>query len=83
MFEKELFDALDIKKDENLDQMIQKVDTAINKLLDYFAILDGSEILNDGSECLKNLVVARKILAAESNGFKMLGEFKKILQEDI
>lgn len=83
MFEKELLDALDIKKDENVDQMIQKVNGAIKKLLDYFSNLDGSEILKDDSECLKNLVVARKILAAESNGFRMLGEFKKFLQEDI
>ena len=83
MFEKELLDALDIKKDENVDQMIQKVDETINKLLDYFSNLDGSELLKDDSESLKNLVVARKILVAESKSFQMLEEFKKILQEDI
>ena len=83
MFEKESLDALDIKKDENADQMIQKVDETINKLLDYFGNLDGSELLKDDSESLKNLVVARKILVAEPKSFQMLEEFKKILQEDI
>lgn len=82
MFEKELLDALDIKKDENVDQMIQKVDETINKLLDYFSNLGGSELLKDDSESLKNLIVARKILVTESKSFQILEEFKKILQEE-
>lgn len=82
MFEKELLDALDIKKDENVDQMIQKVNGTINTLLDYLGDLYGSELLKDDSESLKNLIVARKILVTESKSFQILEELKRILQED-
>lgn len=82
MFEKELLDAMDIKRDENVDQMIQKTDAAINKLLDYFDRCDGSELLREDTESLKNIVTARNILMRESNLYQAIEKLKRILQED-
>ena len=78
MFEKELLDAMDIKRDENVDQMIQKTDAAINKLLDYFSAVEVSEcnIVHD-TESLKNLDIARKILVSEKLGYDLMNRIKE------
>lgn len=82
MFEKELLDALDIKKDDNVDQMIQRIDATIIKMLDYFDRCDGSELLREDTESLKNIVTARNILMRESNLYQEIEKLKRILQED-
>lgn len=77
MFEDEIKEIMDIKKDENLDQMIQKIDAGILKNL---AVVDEQYGYMDiNAQQIKDLVIARKILISEKNGHEIIEKIKASL----
>lgn len=77
MFEDEIKEIMDIKKDENLDQMIQKIDAGI---LQNLAVVDEQYgYMNINAQQIKDLVIARKILISEKNGHEIIEKIKASL----
>ena len=72
---------MNLQQDEELDQMVQKVNKTINKYLDYFLTAEVSEYILQDTEALKNLIIARKMLKQEKTNFEVLNKMKNALEE--
>ena len=79
--EKILKEIMNLQQDEELDQMVQKVNKTINKYLDYFLTAEVSEYILQDTEALKNLIIARKILKQEKANYEVLNKMKNALEE--
>lgn len=79
--EKILKEIMNLQQDEELDQMVQKVNKTINKYLDYFLTAEVSEYILQDTEALKNLIIARKMLKQEKTNFEVLNKMKNALEE--
>lgn len=79
--EKILKEIMNLQQDEELDQMVQKVNKTINKYLDYFLTAEVSEYILQDTEALKNLIIVRKMLKQEKTNFEVLNKMKNALEE--
>lgn len=79
--EKILKEIMNLQQDEELDQMVQKVNKMINKYLDYFLTVEVSEYILQDTETLKNLIIARNILKQEKANYEVLNKMKNVLEE--
>lgn len=83
MNEKELMEMFNFKKDENTEQMISKINKAIDKVLDHIAGADNPIYILPSTESIKNLIIARKILMHEKQSYDVLDKVKGILGEEV